>query len=101
MKEYKIIVKKTVYSDIDVIFDYLANELNEPQTAEKLCSLIETEFNSLRYLPLRFPLFAVKDLQIRKMPVKNYSVFYVVDEVKNSVNILNIIYNRRNWQMLI
>ena len=30
---------------------------------------------------------------IRKMVVKRYSVFYIVDESNNSVNIIRVLYN--------
>ena len=104
MKEYKVIIEAVVREEILNIRRYIAKEMKEPITAKNIYNSINSAISSLKLLPLRYPIVEDephKSRAIRKMPVKNYSVFYVVDEVKNSVNILNIIYNRRNWQMLI
>ena len=37
-------------------------------------------------------------LGVRKLLVENYVAFYVVNEEKREVNVLRILYNRREWQ---
>jgi len=99
LNEYKIIVKRAVYNDIDGIFNYIANELAEPHTANNLCNSIEDAFESLQYLPLRFPL--IDSQQIHKMPVGNYLVFYQVDEDAKEVRVVRVMHGRRDFGALI
>ena len=57
---------------------YIKNELEEPSIARKYAELIKKEIESLEYYPQKYAIIDndnVKDLEIRKMPVKNYIVF--------------------------
>ena len=40
-------------------------------------------------------------LGIRKLPVENYTAFYLLNETAREVHIIRILYNRREWQNLI
>jgi plasmid stabilization system protein ParE len=33
----------------------------------------------------------------RSIRIKNYVLYYIVDEGKNIVNIIRLLYNKRNW----
>ena len=39
-------------------------------------------------------------MQMHKLPVYNYIVFYIVDEQKQNVNIVRIVYGGRNLEKL-
>ena len=104
MENYNVIIEVPAVSDIDGIFDYIANTLKEPGVAEHICDSIEAAIFSLRKLPMRHGIigeepFASKE--IRKMPAKNYIVFYAVDKVLNEVHILRVMHSRRDWRNLI
>jgi toxin ParE1/3/4 len=86
------------------ILRYITETLKEPVIAQRIYSSIKKQIMALDQMPLRFPfvrdeLFAARGL--RKMPVENYFVFYVVDESLKEVHILRVLYNRRDWQSLL
>ena len=104
MESYNVIIEAPALLEIDGIFDYITNTLKEPDAAERVCNSIETALLSLRQLPMRHGvigegLFAAKE--IRKMPAENYIVFYTVDTALKEVNVLRVMYGRRDWQNLI
>ena len=42
-----------------------------------------------------------RSMGVRRIPVENYTVFYIVDENAKTVHIFRILYNRREWQYLL
>ena len=38
---------------------------------------------------------------VRSFPVKNYTIFYVVDEQIQIVTIISVMYSKRNWANLL
>ena len=104
MDEYKIIIETTAEFDLYSILRYITDNLKEPISAQRIYTSIKEKVNSLDQLPQRHPLVrdeALASRGLRWMPVENYSVFYVVDETNRKVNILRILYNRRDWQNII
>ncbi|MCL2213440.1 MAG: type II toxin-antitoxin system RelE/ParE family toxin [Oscillospiraceae bacterium] len=104
MKEYKVLTNDTAKQEILNIRRYISKELKEPLTAKNVYNSINSAIKTLTQLPLRFPIVDTephKSREIRKMPVKNYYVFYVVDEEESNVHVLSVMYNRRNWHMLV
>ncbi len=86
-------------SDLTGIFEYIAFDIIEPLTAQKLYSEIVAAVRSLETFPLRFPLYDNEPWRsrgLRKMPVKNYLVFYTVNEEKKTVNVIRIMYGARD-----
>ena len=74
--------------------------MNEPSIASKYANMIRNEIKTLEYSPQKFAIIdddAIKDLNIRKLIIKNYIVFYRVNENKNIVNIERILYGASNW----
>ena len=54
----------------------------------------------LDQLPTRHALVADERLAqngIRQIPVKNYIVFYIVNEADSAVTVVRILYGQRNW----
>jgi len=65
---------------------------------------LNKEMNSLDTMPKRFALVSddrLAQMGIRSVPVKNYSIFYTVDEQENSVTIISVMYSKRNWANLL
>lgn len=101
---FEVITRPEAKKDLYEIFRYISEELFSPQSALKLLDEIESEILGLKTMPKRFPLIsdeAFADKGFRLMPVKNYLVFYVVDEQTKTVNILSVMYNRRDWGNLL
>jgi len=101
---YKIIIEDPAISDLHDIHNYIAQTLKAPDTAKRIYFSIKGKIKTLNQFPLRYQLVNDKMLAvqgIRILPAENYLVFYVVDEAAKNVNILRILYNRREWQQLV
>lgn len=104
MKRYKILMTEPATDDLVDITEYIAKELREPVTAQKLVSKIKNAVMSLAKMPTRYA--TVSDVHlaaqgIRKLPVENYIVFYVVSEQDEAVTVIRILYGRRDWEQLL
>ena len=101
---YKIEYLPSALRDLTEIADYIGVKLNNPDAAERLSDNIVSTIDKLAEMPYRYPVyyplaaFSVKPLKMeyRKMVVKNYLVFYWVNEEKNLVTIARVIYGGRN-----
>ena len=99
-EKYDIKLSIKAKDDLKRIVLYIKNELNEPSIASKYANMIRNEIKTLEYSPQKFAIIdddAIKDLNIRKLIIKNYIVFYRVNENKNIVNIERILYGASNW----
>jgi toxin ParE1/3/4 len=85
------------YNDI---IRYISAHLTAPVSAYHLMEIFEEALMSLSDLPQRYPLIEdelLLQLGYRKMIVKNYVVFFSVDEANKIVNVERILYGRRDW----
>lgn len=99
-EKYKIKLSIKAKDDLKDIVLYIKNNLNEPAIANKYAKIIREEIQTLEYFPQKFAMIDdkfVKDLKIRKLSVKNYIVFYRVNEEKKFVNVERILYSESNW----
>ena len=98
MKKYNIEYSKESKDDLIGIKQYIKYNLQEPEISRKLISKIIKEINELKNNPEKYTIIdddIIKKLQIRKLIVDNYIVFY---RIKNdNIQIVRIIYGRRNW----
>lgn len=101
---YSVIKFRRAESDIIEIGRYIAVDLDSPESASKLLDEFEVSISSLDSMPKRFPLVRDDRLAkrgIRLMPVKNYLVFYTIDEQTKTVNIIGVMYGKRDWRNLL
>lgn len=86
-------------NDLLEIYDYVAVQLCDPQTAEELFDTITVAVAGLAQMPYRFRLWAEEpwhSMGIRRMVVKNHVVLYLPDEDLERVRILRILYHKRD-----
>jgi len=86
------------------IADYISFELDSPQAAYDLMDKLGQKIDGLNSMPNRFALVSDKRLSqmgVRFIPVKNYIIFYVVDERTKTVTIISVMYSKRNWAILL
>jgi plasmid stabilization system protein ParE len=65
-----------------------------------MMELLEETMASLSDMPQRYPFVTderLSQMGYRKLPVKNYIVFFSVDEKNNVVDVERILYVRRDW----
>jgi addiction module RelE/StbE family toxin len=90
--------------DLAAIAGYITKKLQAPKAALDLIDSVEAAVLQLRDSPfahrLYQPLIPI-DAEYRILPVKNYLVFYIVLEDKNTVELHRIIYKRRDLPQLV
>jgi plasmid stabilization system protein ParE len=104
MQKYSVEVSDTAQSDIKGIVSYINLELNNPLSAKKMAAKFRESILSLEEMPKRFNLVKDEMLSrngIRKMVIDNYLAFYIVDENKEMVSIIRVLYSRRDWEKII
>ena len=98
MNQYDIEYSKESKQDLIEIKRYIKYNLQEPVTAEKLISKIRAEIDKLRDNPQIYAIIDddfIKRFEIRKLIIDNYIVFYRIQNI--SIQIVRIMYGRRNW----
>ncbi len=104
MTEYKIVIEETAENDLIGILNYISDTLHEPNIAIRIYSTIKKEILSLNKMPNRYAVVneePYRSMGVRRIPVENYTAFYIVDEKQNVVHIFRILYNRREWKYLL
>ena len=101
---YEVILETTAIQDLYGIMDYITGVLKAPESAERVILSIEEKIMSLNFMPSRHPIVSDEPYAsygVRLLPVENYTAFYIVDEVKLEVHVLRILYNHREWQVIL
>ncbi len=104
MNSYRIVLTQRAKDDIIDIGDYITYSLLEPDTSKNFIKGLRNSISQLKFFPYRFPLVQDNILQrqgIRCMPYKNHYIFYQIVQSPQTVIILRIGYNRRNWKRIL
>ena len=99
MDEYKIKVTRQAKEHLAIVREYIATELKESIIAKRILELLKSEMMSLQTMPYRVKLIGEQpwcELGFRRIRVKNYYVYFCVDESRKEVQILAVIYVRRD-----
>lgn len=95
---YKLEFLPVAKEDMLEIIKYISGELKNKQAAENLAEeFIAAE--SLRQFPYSHQVYSpLKPLktEYRKIIIKNYLMFYTVDEKEKTVTVMRVIYARRD-----
>ena len=102
MQEYNVIFSESAEDDLDGIVEYLSNF--SPTIARRYYDDIMAKSLSLAFMPHRCPL--VRDERLRNkgyryLFIRNYTVFFVIDEPNYIVDIRAIMYSRREYTALL
>ena len=97
--QYK--VKMTMYAtqQAQKIVSYISHELLSPETAAGWVDYLQKEISGLDTFPARNPCIEEepwKTKGIRRLPVKNFLVYYWIDEENSTVWITAVIYGKRD-----
>ncbi len=104
MTEYKIVIEETAENDLIGILSYISDTLHELNSAIRIYSSIKKEILTLNKMPFRYDIVKeepYRSIGVRKIPIENYTAFYVIDDNEKIVHIFRILYNRREWQYLL
>ena len=99
MDSYRIIVTPDANDDLAKLRFYIAYILLVPDAALRLIRVIRNEIASLKKLPARIVPVNEEPWHsrgIRFLIVKNFYVYYRIDEEAKKVYVLNVVYNKRD-----
>lgn len=91
--KFKIIMMSLAREKLRNILHYYAVELNNPNSARKICGEI-TKKNDLSDMPFIYPIYDVdpwKHREIRHFTVRNHIVYYKADETLKTVFVFKIV----------
>lgn len=97
--EYEVRLTPQAVEQIQQTVTYISHSLQEPVIARRWSDHLEKEIRSLKQHPARYPLTPEEPWHshgIRKMIVKNFFVYYLIDEVKEQVAVTAVVYGRRD-----
>ena len=104
LEKYDVRIVHAAEQDLNQIFGYIADVLHEPEAAARLLLSFREAIASLPTLPFRQrPLKEepYSALGVRRLFVGNYIIFYSAVEDNATVQILRVLYKRREWQALL
>ena len=96
---YSVVYSPEALNDLKDIYAYLAYELLVPDTAQDQVNRIRKEIRSLSFLPARYALVdwePWKSMQMHKVPVDHFVVFYTVSSDTRTVTVIRIVYGGRD-----
>ena len=91
----KIVYTFQAQQDLKNIYEYIAYSLLVPDTARNMSRQIMQSVRSLETMPERNPLYKEEPWHsqgVRFIPVKNYLLFYTVNNETHTVSIALILY---------
>lgn len=97
--QYEVKLTPQAVEQIQETVSYISRILLEPEIAKRWADLLQKEILSLNLMPARYPLIEEEPWRtwgIHKMTVKNFLVYYLIDDVNKTVTITAIIYGRRD-----
>ena len=102
----QLVFSKIFEEDLDSCYSYIKDKLEAPMAAENLMNELYYKLNYIKENP-NSRLFVhdkyLSLLGIRSINVKNYTVFYNIEDngdVKN-VNLITFMYSKRDWKNII
>ena len=99
MTQYKIRITRQAKYHLQGIRDYIIDTFLEPDTAKKIISLLKAKMKSLGDMPERIKTIDEEpwgSIGFRKILVKNYYIYFWINKEKMQVQILAVIYVKRN-----
>ncbi len=97
--QYEVKLTSQTIEQIEEIVQYISVALFTPETAREWANALQSEIAKLNFMPSRYPLTEEEPWHtkaIRKMPFKNFLVYYMIDEDKRAVWVMAVIYGRRD-----
>ena len=99
MPDYRLIITPDAIEDLAELRNYIADVLLAPDTAVAYIQTIRREIGSLARMPARHKCVDQEPWRshgVRRILVKNFYVYYRIDDPAGIVYVLNVIYARRD-----
>jgi len=101
---YSVNITDLAEEDILVTVKYISGVLKNPIAANNLLDEIERHEKILEEMPNIYPFVKDEYLSqkgIKYVIIKNYLMFYTIDENNKIVNVIRFLYGRMNWQIIL
>ncbi|MBQ3396673.1 MAG: type II toxin-antitoxin system RelE/ParE family toxin [Synergistaceae bacterium] len=100
---YSITYSRRAQLELDAIHAYIAEQFEDEITADLQTERIAQAAKTLVMFPKLYRVRRknAKGQELRYMPVDNFMIIYYVDDSKNIVKVLHIVYGRCNIDSLI
>jgi len=104
MDVYDVYLTEPAEDDLRDIAKYISSQLNAPTTALNMIRTIKDAVTKLETMAPVYPL--VRDDRLaafgyRFLRVKNYLIFFIVNEKGKTVDVDRILYARRDWRNIL
>ncbi|MDY5148060.1 type II toxin-antitoxin system RelE/ParE family toxin [Actinotignum sanguinis] len=99
MDNYSILITRQAAEHLSLIGQYIAIELKQPGAAKRMHELLRSTMLSLGVMPYRFGCVDEqpwRGLEFRMVRAKNYYIYFRIDEPRKEVQIVAVIYARRD-----
>lgn len=97
--KYEIKVTRQALEQMREIAHYISYDLMAPEAADNLLDDLKASILKLSVLPKKYPLIEEEPWRsegVRKIVVKNFLVYYWIDEEYNKVQVTAVIYSKRD-----
>ena len=101
---YSLNITNIAEEDILSAINYIANVLNAPMAANNLLDEIEKYEETLEKSPNIYLFVSDEYLAEKKLKfvmIKDYIMFYTIDEDEKTVNVIRFLYGRRDWKNIL
>ena len=99
MNEYEVRVTRQALEQMKEIVHYISNDLMAPDAADNLLDKMKAEITKLSSFTKKHALIDEEPWRtegVRKIVVKNFLIYYWVDDENNRVQVTAVIYSRRD-----
>lgn len=104
MNKYNIEISEDERLDLKDISKYIKNNLQQSDVAKKLINRIRRAIYNHPNNPKLYSIIDddyIRKLELRKIIVGNYIIFFKVIDSIYKIQIIRIMYGRRNWKNLL
>jgi plasmid stabilization system protein ParE len=104
MAKYHLRLRPEVVSDVDGIFRYISQNLENPQAALGILADIDAAINSLSDNPYQYPKSYDKTLAAKgyhRILVHKYVIFYTINEGTMEVLVMRVLYGAMNFSEIL
>ena len=101
---YGLIFSKLYHSDLDESYNYISKKLESPMAADRLIIEVKKKLIEVKNNPTHRPLVNdeyLANLGYRIKIVKNYMIFYIIDDDNKHLKIVRFLYGKRDWMNIL
>ena len=103
-KRYTWLFTEIAETDVDDTLEYMANTLLNPDAAAAFADALEKKLEEVCKAPKTGRLVEnefLKMQDVRRILVKNYTAYYVIDEDSNRIVVLRVVYSGRDQDKIL